>query len=93
MVKFFTETMQTSKSERTRMTAALRLADVLALREERELLELKAAMRKTNAPGEAAKGEQHEEEHTDTPEDADLDTTAAAIFGTILKGTPDADAA
>jgi len=86
LVKFFTETMQTSKSERTRMTAALRLADVLALREQRELLELKAAMRKTDAPGEAAKAEQH----SDTPEDADLDTTAAAIFGPILNRTGDA---
>ena len=45
LVRFLTEQMQGSKSERVRMQAALRLADILTLREEREIDELKAAAR------------------------------------------------
>jgi hypothetical protein len=46
LVKFLTTTMKTSRSERVRMTAALRLADVLTLREQREMAELRAQTRR-----------------------------------------------
>lgn len=45
LVRYLTATMKTSASERVRMTAALRLADVLTVREERELAEIRAAAR------------------------------------------------
>jgi hypothetical protein len=41
--------MKTSKSERVRMAAALRLADVLTLREQREITELRSAQRRVEA--------------------------------------------
>lgn len=42
---FLTKTMQEAKSERVRMQAAMRLADVLTLRTQQELAEMKAAAR------------------------------------------------
>lgn len=45
LVRFLEQTMESSGSERLRMTAALRLADVLTLREQRELAEIRAAAR------------------------------------------------
>jgi hypothetical protein len=50
-VKFLTDTMKSSKSERVRMQAALRLADVLILRENREQAELRAITRRLEAEG------------------------------------------
>lgn len=45
LIKYLTETMRTSGSERVRMAAALRLADVLTLREQREQLEMRRELR------------------------------------------------
>ena len=45
LTQFLENVMETSKSERTRMTAALRLCDVLLAREQREQAELRAAER------------------------------------------------
>lgn len=42
---FLTRTMKESGSERTRMQAAMRLADILTLREAREQLELRRELR------------------------------------------------
>lgn len=51
LIKYLTETMQTSNNERVRMQAALRLADVLTLREQREQLEIRRELRSlTTAP-------------------------------------------
>ena len=94
LVRFLKNTMETSKSERTRMTAALRLADVLALQEQRDIAELKAASRKAEAPGETAKGEaQAGEQQQETAGDhTDLDAKAAAIFGPLISRGNDASA-
>jgi len=45
LTRFLEETMTSGGSERTRMNAAMRLADVLLARETRELAELRAASR------------------------------------------------
>lgn len=45
LTRFLEQTMTSSGNERTRMNAAMRLADVLLARETRELAELKAAAR------------------------------------------------
>lgn len=45
LVRFLTDKMQNATSERVQMTAALRLADVLSLREQREQLELRRELR------------------------------------------------
>jgi|GEM_PF-4325022 len=45
VVRYLTETMKTSGNERMRMQAAMRLADILTLREQREQLELRRELR------------------------------------------------
>jgi hypothetical protein len=45
LTRFLIHTMKTSGSERVRMAAATHLKDVLVLREQRELIELRAATR------------------------------------------------
>ena len=93
LVRFLKTTMETSKSERTRMTAALRLADVLALQEQRELAELKAAARRAEAPGETARDvEQQQDTPGDTEAGTDLDAKVAAIFGQLVQPRNDASA-
>lgn len=63
LIKYLTETMQNSGSERVRMQAALRLADVLTLREQREQLELRRELRMpTTAPDEANEAAAGEEQ-------------------------------
>jgi hypothetical protein len=49
LVKFLTTTMQTSKSERVRMQAAMRLSEVLMAREQKEIAELRAVTRRIEA--------------------------------------------
>lgn len=51
LVKFLTATMKTASSERVRMQAAMRLADILTLREQREQLELRMAVRAAEKGG------------------------------------------
>ena len=53
-MRFLTETMKTSGSERVRMAAAVHLKDVLTLREQRDLAELRAAARQAEAQNEPA---------------------------------------
>ena len=45
LVRFLTKTMQSSGSERVRMQAAQMLANILTLREQKEIAELRAAAR------------------------------------------------
>ncbi len=45
LTRFLTQQMKTAKSERVRMQAALRLADILELREQREHIQLRKAAR------------------------------------------------
>jgi hypothetical protein len=47
LIRFLKTTMQNAKSERVRMAAALRLADILEAREKREQLAMQAAIRAT----------------------------------------------
>lgn len=54
LIRFLTNQMQTAGSERVRMEAARRLCDILSLREERELIDLRRedrAARKAAAGG------------------------------------------
>jgi hypothetical protein len=70
LIRFLKTTMQTAKSEKVRMSAALRLASILELREQRELLELKAAIRASEKESVPASNtgttapESNEAEHT-----------------------------
>ena len=84
LIRFLKTTMQTAKSERVRMAAAERLADILTLREQREQLELKAALREAeknpvpaNDPG------------MNAPEQAEPAATPegqyAEVWGRVLK--------
>lgn len=52
LIRYLTETMQNARSERMRMQAALRLSDVLTLREQREQLELRRELRMLTKVGE-----------------------------------------
>lgn len=56
LVRFLTDKMQNAASERVQMTAALRLADVLSLREQREQLEMRRELRDAGKATDASQG-------------------------------------
>lgn len=70
LVRFLTDTMKTSRNERVRMTAALRLADVLTLREQREIAELKAVARSADTGTAVATEQPTEVAEPESAEDA-----------------------
>ncbi len=76
LVKFLTETMQSATSEKLRMTAALRLADVLSLREQREQLELRRELRLA----EKSTGAEPETETEESPASPSTAERAARLF-------------
>ena len=68
LVRFLTSQMETAQSERVRMTAALRLADILALREQREQLEIRRELRLAGRADEAPNDTQDALVSEETPE-------------------------
>ena len=76
LTRYLESVMETSKSERTRMTAALRLCDVLLAREQREQAELRAAER--SASKEPGAVTQAESGATTQAEETDDDAVTAA---------------
>lgn len=84
VVRFLETTMEQSKSERTRMQAAMRLVDVLTLREQREQVELrrntpaKPAGDATPEPGKHDATAPVETEET-RDEDSEIDAAVAFI--------------
>ena len=92
VVKYLTEVMENRNLKLPmRMRAAMRLSDILLAREQRDILELKAAARKAEAPGETAKAEQ-QDTPGDTQAGTDLDAKVAAIFGPLVSRGKDASA-
>lgn len=61
LTRFLTATMKTSGSERVRMAAAERLTEILMLREQREIAELRASARATGANAPAPADEPQEQ--------------------------------
>lgn len=53
LVAFLTDKMKNAASERVQMTAAMRLADILSLREQREQLEIRREVRDSGKPTDA----------------------------------------
>ena len=72
LTRFLTQAMKSSGSERVRMAAAVHLKEVLVIREQRELVELRAAARQTETQNNPAIPEQAEpvQEPAGTPESA-----------------------
>jgi hypothetical protein len=83
LIRFLKTTMLTAKSEKVRMSAALRLASILELREQRELLEIKAAIRASEKESTPAPAQP---EPTNTPDEAQLaeDQKRAEVWSNIL---------
>jgi hypothetical protein len=87
LVKFLTTTMKTSRSEKVRMTAALRLADVLTLREQREMAELRAQARKdAGLPPEVVASPVETAEDAQARMDAEAQERTRSVFDGLMKG-------
>lgn len=68
LVRFLTDKMQNAGSERVQMSAAMRLAEILILREQREQLELRRELRDAGKAVDAPEAPGIPETSPDTPE-------------------------
>lgn len=86
LIKFLKTTMKTSGNERVRMQAADRLAQILAIREEREIAELRVQERMARIQAQNGGGsEPAEDEAPEATEPVESASTAAQRFLDSLK--------
>lgn len=86
---FLAKQMKTSGSEKVRMQAALRLADILTVREQREQLELRRELRDAGKAGDAPDGDAQPEGSPETQETAEL--AAERFLASIRQRTADTE--
>lgn len=82
-MKFLTTTMKTSGSEKVRMQAADRLTEILLVREQKEIAELRAAARTAGKGDDGVPGTLEAQEQV--PEPSAPQQTAEEAAATFLK--------